>query len=87
MIVVLNDRQFGRNLRYLRKRRHYSRVELANLICCYPRDVRDWETGKSYDVESLYLKNICRLFAIPLESLIEDDLRKSFAAGFLKRLL
>ena len=58
MIVVLNDRQFGRNLRYLRKRRHYSRVELANLICCYPRDVRDWETGKSYDVESLYLKNI-----------------------------
>ena len=77
MIVVLNSRQFVRNLRYLRKRRHYSRLELANLICCFPRDVRDWETGRSYDVESLYLKNIGRLFHIPLEALVEDDLRKS----------
>ena len=47
------------------------------MICCFPRDVRDWETGRSYDVESLYLKNIGRLFHIPLEALVEDDLRKS----------
>lgn len=77
MIVVLNDRQFGRNLRYLRKLHHYSRVELANLICCFPRDVRDWETGKSCDVESLYLKNICSLFQINLETLLDTDLKRT----------
>ena len=32
MIVVLNDRQFGKNLRFLRRRHRYSRWELANLL-------------------------------------------------------
>lgn len=58
MIVVLNDRRFGKNLRFLRRKHHYSRVELANLICCFPADVRNWETGRSFDVDSFYLGNI-----------------------------
>lgn len=32
MIVVLNDRQFGKNIRFLRRRHRYSRWELANLL-------------------------------------------------------
>ena len=51
MIVVLNDRQFGKNLRFLRRRHRYSRWELANLICSYPKVIRDWETGRCFDVD------------------------------------
>ena len=78
MIVVLNDRKFGKNLRFLRRRHHYSRVELANLICSYPAVIRDWETGRSYDVESVCLRNIGRLFHISIESLVADDLRRTY---------
>ena len=69
MIVVLNDRQFGKNLRFLRRRHRYSRWELANLICSYPKVIRDWETGRSFDVDSV---------GIPIESLIDDDLRRIY---------
>ena len=58
MIVVLNDRQFGKNLRFLRRRHRYSRWELANLICSYPKVIRDWETGRSFDVDAVCLQNI-----------------------------
>ena len=75
MIIVLNDRQFGKNLRFLRRKHHYSRVELANLICCFPADVRNWETGRSFDLDSFYLRNIRNLFGVPVGALIEDDLR------------
>lgn len=76
MIIVLNDRRFGQNLRFLRRRHHYSRVELANLICCFPKDIRDWENGTSFDVEALYLKNIATLFEIDMDSLLDKDLSK-----------
>ena len=84
MIIVLNDRQFGKNLRFLRRKHHYSRVELANLVCCFPDDIRSWETGRSFDVDSFYLGNMGRLFKIPLESLIEDDLRSCPADSAIK---
>ena len=72
MIVVLNDRQFGKNIRFLRRRHRYSRWELANLICSYPKVIRDWETGRSFDVDS------GKLFGISIESLIDDDLRRIY---------
>ncbi len=78
MIVVLNDRQFGKNIRFLRRRHRYSRWELANLICSYPKVIRDWETGKSFDVDSVCMLNIGKLFGIPIESLIDDDLRRIY---------
>ncbi len=78
MIVVLNNRQFGKNLRFLRRRHHYSRWELANLICSYPKVIRDWETGRSFDVDSVCMLNIGKLFGIPIESLIDDDLRRIY---------
>jgi len=74
MIVVLNNRQFGKNLRFLRRRRW----ELANLICSYPKVIRDWETGRSFDVDSVCMLNIGKLFGIPIESLIDDDLRRIY---------
>lgn len=74
MIVVLNDRQFGKNLRFLRRRHHYR----ANLICSYPKVIRDWETGRSFDVDAVCLKNIRNLFDVPVESLIDDDLRRTY---------
>lgn len=74
MIVVLNNRQFGKNIRFLRRRHRYSRWELANLICSYPKVIRDWETGRSFDVDSICMLNIGKLFGIPIESLIDDDL-------------
>ena len=75
MIVVLNDRQFGKNLRFLRRRHRYSRWELA---CAYPKVIRDWETGRSFDVDSVCMLNIGKLFGIPIESLIDDDLRRIY---------
>lgn len=80
MIVVLNDLQFGKNLRFLRRRHRYSRWELANLICAYPKVIRDWETGRSFDVDSVCMLNIGKLFGIPIESLIDDDLRHTYKA-------
>ena len=80
MIVVLNDRQFGKNLRFLRRRHRYSRWELANLICSYPKVIRDWEAGRSFDVDSVCMLNIGKLFDIPIESLIDDDLRHTYKA-------
>ena len=78
MIFVLHNRQFGPTLRFLRRRRHYSRWELANLICSYPKVIRDWETGRSFDVDAVCLKNIRNLFDVPVESLIDDDLRRIY---------
>ena len=80
MIVVLNNRQFGKNLRFLRRRHRYSRWELANLICSYPKVIRDWETGRSFDVDAVCLQNIRNLFDVPVESLIDDDLRHTYKA-------
>lgn len=80
MIVVLNDRQFGKNIRFLRRRHRYSRWELANLICSYPKVIRDWETGRSFDVDAVCLQNIRNLFDVPVESLIDDDLRRTYKA-------
>ena len=77
MIVVLNDRQFGKNIRFLRRRHHFSRW-LANLIFSYPKVIRDWETGRSFDVDAVCLKNIRNLFDVPVESLIDDDLRRTY---------
>ena len=71
MIVVLNNRQFGKNLRFLRRRHHYSR-------CSYPKVIRDWETGRSFDVDSVCMLNIGKLFGISVESLIDDDLRRIY---------
>ena len=84
MIVVLNDRQFGKNLRFLRRRHRYSRWELANLICSYPKVIRDWETGRSFDVDSVCMLNIGKLFGIPIESLI-DEVQKMTPAAFQQR--
>ena len=80
MIVVLNDRQFGKNLRFLRRRHRYSRWELAKLICSSPKVIRDWETGRSFDVDSVCMLNIGKLFGIPIESLIDDDIRHTYKA-------
>lgn len=80
MIVVLNDRQFGKNLCFLRRRHRYSRWELANLICSYPKVIRDWETGRCFDVDAVCLQNIRNLFDVPVESLIDDDLRHTYKA-------
>lgn len=77
MIVVLNDRQFGKNIRFLRRRHRYSRWEMANLICS-SKVIRDWETGRSFDVDSVCMLNIGKLFGIPIESLIDDDLRRIY---------
>ena len=41
MIVVLNDRQFGKNIRFLRRRHRYSRWELANLILVFNKTVKN----------------------------------------------
>ena len=62
----------------LRRRHRYSRWELANLICSYPKVIRDWETGRSFDVDSVCMLNIGKLFGIPIESLIDDDLRRIY---------
>lgn len=78
MIVVLNNRQFGKNLRFLRRRNHYSRVELAGLICCFPADIRDWETGRSFDVKSTHLRNISKLFQVSIEALVDENLKRSY---------
>ena len=66
MIVVLNDRQFGRNLRYLRKRRHYSRVELANLICPGRAGLGDRKKlRRGVIVSEKHLQVVCHSFGIP----------------------
>ena len=53
-------------------------LQLANLICSYPKVIRDWETGRSFDVDSVCMLNIGKLFGIPIESLIDDDLRRIY---------
>ena len=78
MIVVLNDRQFGKTFAFSADGTVTADWELANLICSYPKVIRDWETGRSFDVDSVCMLNIGKLFGIPIESLIDDDLRRIY---------
>lgn len=49
-------------------------------ICSYPKVIRDWEAGRSFDVDAVCLQNIRNLFDVPVESLIDDDLRHTYKA-------
>lgn len=75
MILVLNNPQFGQNLRFLRKKYRYTRIKLARLAGCRALDIRNWETGRSMDVDAAVLRKLSTVLYTSVEGLTDCDLR------------
>ena len=75
MILVLDNLQFGQNLRFLRKKYRYTPIKLARLAGGRPLDIRNWEKGTSMDVDAAVLKKISTALYTSVEGLTDCDLR------------
>lgn len=65
---------FGKNLRYLRRRRGMSQQQLADTLG-YTSDVtiQHWETGRSTP-KVLVMQKLCLLFGVDMETLCYTDI-------------
>lgn len=68
---------FGKNLRFLRRRREMSQQQLADILG-YTSDVtiQHWETGRSTPKVGV-LQKICLLFGVDMETLCYSDIEKA----------
>ena len=77
MIVVVNSRQFGTNLEYLRKQQGYSRWKLATMLGIRWGELFSIEKGSLRDIEYDVLLKICEVLKIEMEKIIHSDLKQN----------
>ena len=75
MIFVNNDAVMGRNIRYLRQQQGITLQDFAARMEIEPEALDAIEAGRLMEIDGVVLHNICGFFHIPLENLVEKDLK------------
>jgi len=70
--VNQNDNKLGANIKCLRVEHYESRQNLARILCCSEKTIRNYEQGdRKSDLERLHA--IAYHYAVPIELLIAGD--------------
>ena len=77
MIIVVNSRQFGSNLEYLRKQQGYSRWKLAAMLGIGWTELFCIEKGSLRDIEYEVLLKVCEVLNIEMEEIIHTELKQN----------
>ena len=75
-MIILNNDQFGKNLRFLRLKRNLSRRRLAAILGLRVSQVIFMETGWTMEFDHLLMHRISRLFDVELSDLVHQNLVK-----------
>ena len=76
MIIVTNSDIMGKNIRYLRRRKWMSRRKLSGLVRLPVEELKRIEEGKTYDIDSIVLSDICWLFHVEMQTILTEHLKK-----------
>lgn len=76
--------ELSQKLKYLRKKKGVSQLELAERLSVSRQAVSGWEAGTSRP-STENLQSLSRLFNIPLETLLNDTLEVESVRGAGKR--
>ena len=74
MIFVNNDTVMGENIRFLRQREGLSLDELGKIVSIDPDALYAIETGASMEIDGMVLSNLCLLFHMDVQMLVEKNL-------------
>lgn len=75
MIYVLNNRNFGKNIRFLREREKLSKEALSEMIDTCPEILEEIEQGNQLDIEYEMIDALVRIFHTEVEILIGDEIQ------------
>ena len=74
MMIILNSGIFGKNVRYLRRKRKMSMFHLARQLELSPWQLYRIEQGRTLELEDLLMKWICSALSEDMQTMIYEKL-------------